>query len=93
MSQTENRVTDHYLSRTLAEIGIGESGTILKILGGIRLKHRLEAMGMRPGTTIEKIAGSPFGGPVVIRIGTIRLAIGHGMAGKVMVDVGKADAS
>lgn len=44
-------------------------------------------MGIRPGVTIMKTTGSPLGGPVVIRIGTMRLAIGCGMAGKIMVDV------
>ena len=33
---------------------------------------------------------SPLGGPVVIRIGAMRLAIEFGMAGKVMVDVERA---
>ena len=68
----------------------GERGTIFKIQGGIGLKRRLEAMGIRSGATIVKIAGSPLGGPVVIRIGPMRLAIGCGMAAKVMVDVKKA---
>jgi ferrous iron transport protein A len=45
----------------------------------------LEVIGVRPGVMIEKLTGSFFGGPVVIRIGNMRLAIGHGMASKVMV--------
>jgi ferrous iron transport protein A len=53
----------------------------------------LEAIGVRPGVTIEKLTGSPFGGPVVIRIGHMRLAIGYGMASKVMVAAEKAVAS
>ena len=90
MGQTENRAMGQRLSLRLVEMGAGERGTVFKIQGGIGLKRRLEAMGIRPGATIVKIAGSPLGGPVVIRIGSMRLAIGCGMAGKVMVDVEKA---
>ncbi|RXL88855.1 ferrous iron transport protein A, partial [Citrobacter sp. AAK_AS5] len=60
------------------------------ILGGGGLRRRLEAMGLPPGATIVKLTGSPFGGPVVVRIGPVRLAIGFGMAGKVMVEVEEA---
>jgi ferrous iron transport protein A len=80
---------DQRLSLKLVEMEAGKPGTVFKILGGICLKRRLEAMGIRPGATIVKIAGSPLGGPVVIRIGPMRLAIGRGMAAKVMVDVEK----
>jgi len=65
----------------------GEHGTLFKIQGGIGTKRRLEAMGIRPGISIAKIAGSPLGGPVVIGIGSMRLAIGCGMASKVIVDL------
>jgi len=71
----------------------GEQGTVFEIRGGISVKRRLEAIGVRPGVTIEKLTDSPFGGPVVIRIGHMRLAIGYGMASKVMVAAEKAVAS
>jgi ferrous iron transport protein A len=70
----------------LVEMRAGERGTVFKIQGGIGMKRRLEAMGIRPGISIVKIAGSPLGGPVVIGIGPVRLAIGCGMAVKVIVD-------
>jgi ferrous iron transport protein A len=71
----------------------GEQGVVFEILGGIGSRHRLEVRGVRPGVTIEKMTGSPFGGPVVIRIGRMRLAIGYGMASKVVVEVKKAGPS
>jgi Fe2+ transport system protein FeoA len=81
------------LSLRLVEMRAGERGTVFKIQGGIGLRHRLEAMGIRSGVTIMKMTGSSLGGPVVIRIGTMRLAIGCGMAGKIMVDVERAGTS
>jgi ferrous iron transport protein A len=79
--------------RRLVEMRAGEQGVVFEILGGIGSKRRLEVMGVRLGVTIEKMTGSPFGGPVVVRIGQMRLAIGYGMASKVMVEVKKAGPS
>ena len=52
-------------SLRLVEMRAGERGTVFKIQGGIGMKRRLEAMGIRPSASIVKIAGSPFSGPVV----------------------------
>lgn len=67
-----------------------ERGTILSVQGGGGVRRRLEAMGVRRGVEVEKVTGSPFGGPVIVRIGNIRLAIGYGMAGKIIVEVTRA---
>jgi Fe2+ transport system protein FeoA len=42
-------------------------------------------MGIRPGTVLEKISGQPLGGPVVVKVGNNRIALGFGMARKVHV--------
>jgi ferrous iron transport protein A len=70
----------------------GEQGTVFEIRGGGSVKRRLEAIGIRPGVTIEKLTGSPFGGPLVVRIGHTRLALGYGIASKVIVAEQKAAA-
>lgn len=70
----------------LIDMRAGGRGTVLEILGGGGLIRRLEALGVRPGVRIEKMTGSPFGGPVVVRIGQTRLAVGAGMAGKIIVE-------
>lgn len=85
MGQENQRATNHRLK--LLEMKAGEQGTVTEILGGIGLRQRLEAMGVRPGVKIEKMTGSPFGGPVVIKVRRVRFAIGSGMAGKVIVEV------
>jgi len=69
---------------------VGEQGTVFEILGGIGLKRRLMAMGIKPGVTIERTVASPFCGPVVIRIEHIRLAVGFGMANKIVVEAREA---
>lgn len=71
-------------------MGAGERGVVFEVVGGHGLRRRLESLGVRPGMMIEKMTGSPFGGPVVIRIGRARFAIGSGMASKVIVEVQEA---
>lgn len=76
----------------LLDMTEGERGTILSVQGGGGVRHRLETMGVRRGMAIEKVTGSPFGGPVIVKIGNVRLAIGYGMAGKIIVEVKRVGA-
>jgi len=48
--------------------------------------RRLEALGLRPGKTIEKVSGMPFSGPVTLVLDGRQIAIGHGAASRVNVD-------
>ncbi|MBN2440117.1 MAG: ferrous iron transport protein A [Spirochaetales bacterium] len=50
--------------------------------------QRLEAMGIRPGILIKKISDHFFSGPVIIEVGRTQLAIGYGMAKKMLVNKG-----
>ena len=57
----------------------GESGVLVRAVGGAGRAARLAAMGMRIGETIEVLQNSRSG-PVMIRAGNSRLAIGRGLA-------------
>lgn len=50
---------------------------------GRGIKRRLTAMGIAPGVEISVLASQ--GGPVLLRVGQNRIAIGRGMAHRVMV--------
>ena len=71
----------------LSHMGTGQTGTIIGILGGRGLTRRLEAMGIRPGKKVTKISTMMFRGPVTIKTDNTQLAIGFGMANKVIVEV------
>jgi len=68
-----------------------QSGTVVAIQAGVGLVNRLGAMGIRPGTKIVKISGNVMSGPVTVRTGNIQLALGHGMASKIIVEVEDMD--
>ncbi len=57
---------------------------IVEVLGGFGLRKRLESMGLRVGSKIYKI--SDYSGPVIVRVGNANIAIGRGMASKIIVE-------
>jgi len=72
---------------TLGQMEIGQTGTIIEILGGWGLIRRLEALGIRPGKKVMKISTTLFRGPVTLKTGNTQVAVGFGMARKIIVQV------
>jgi Fe2+ transport system protein FeoA len=50
-------------------------------------QKRFEAMGIRAGRHIRKIASQPFGGPVVIDVGGSKISLGRNIAAKIEVEL------
>lgn len=71
----------------LAAMHAGEKGKVVEIIGGKGFINRLEALGIVPGAEIEKISEQIMHGPVVIKIGNTQVALGYGMAQKIMIKV------
>jgi len=65
---------------------VGESGIIRRIAGGRGLMRRLDAMGLRPGKSITKLSSQFMGGPVTVVVDGRHVAMGRGMAAKVLVE-------
>ena len=72
-------------SVTLARLQPGQSGTVVEILGGYRATDRLNALGIRPGKRITKVSSMLMRGPVTVQLGSAQVAIGFGMANKVII--------
>jgi len=73
---------------TLRQMGIGQTGTVIGILGGRGLIQRLEALGIRPGKKVTKISSTLLRGPVTLTVDNAQVAIGFGMANRIIVEVG-----
>ena len=69
----------------LTELASGRQATVVEIQAGQGLIRRLEALGVRIGRKVEKVSGPFIRGPVTVRVGNIRAAIGFGAASKVLV--------
>lgn len=69
----------------LVSVSAGEPVRVVDILGGHGLASRLEALGIRPGTTITKRSEMLMRGPVTVEAHGAQIAIGYGMALKILV--------
>lgn len=70
---------------SLADVREGEPVQVVEVLGGHGLVGRLESMGIRPGTEIRKVSSVFMRGPVTVEVHGTRVAMGFGMARKVLV--------
>jgi ferrous iron transport protein A len=69
----------------LIDLKEGEKAIIISIRGGIGVAQRLTDMGLTPGTEITVIK-SAFFGPIEISVRGSTLAIGRGIASKILVE-------
>lgn len=72
---------------TLRQMQSAQSGKVVQIQGGFRLINRLSALGIRPGKRITKVSSMLMRGPVTIQAGNTQVAVGFGMANKIIVEL------
>lgn len=65
----------------------GRKGKVIEITAGSALRNRLMGMGIHEGREITKLSHFALRGPIAICVGRSVLALGHGMAGKIMLEV------
>ncbi|MFC2014136.1 ferrous iron transport protein A [Chloroflexota bacterium] len=71
---------------TLHKMQTKQSGIVVNIEGGHGVFSRLNALGIRPGKRITKISSMLMRGPVTIQVDSFQVAIGFGMANKIIVE-------
>ena len=74
---------------TLVEMKAGQTGTVVSVQGGHGLVGRLDALGIRPGRRVTKLSSTLFRGPVMLRVNSTQVAVGFGMARKIIVEADK----
>ena len=80
-------MTDNGKLLSLDRMQSGQSGTIANIQGGYGLVRRLSTLGIKPDKRITKISSMFLRGPVTIEIDRVQVAIGFGMASRIMVKI------
>ena len=70
----------------LTDLKTGQSAIVKDILGGSGAIHRIESLGIRIGKKITKVSGHFWRGPVTVKIDKAKVAIGWGMAHKIIVE-------
>lgn len=59
---------------------------VIEVAGGKQVALRLSTLGLRPGSHFLKVSSFALRGPVTIKVGSTTIALGHGMAEKVLVE-------
>jgi len=72
---------------TLARMQSGQSGIVVQIQGGHGLINRLSVLGIRPGKRVTKVSAMFMRGPVTVQVDRAQIAIGFGMASRIIVEL------
>jgi ferrous iron transport protein A len=79
--------TDQNEQVTVAQMRTGQTGTVVGVMGGPGLIRRLDALGIRPGRQVTKISSTLFHGPITLGVNGSRVAVGFGMARRIIIRV------
>lgn len=70
----------------LTKLKKGVRAKIVEITSGKQVVHRLSTLGIRLDSHVVKISTFVLRGPVTVKVGSTTIALGHGMAEKVIVE-------
>jgi ferrous iron transport protein A len=71
--------------KPLTELRVDEEAEIVALHGGGGFQARLRALGLVEGQRIRKLSRVGFGGPVIVSVNRAQVAIGRGMASRIIV--------
>jgi Fe2+ transport system protein FeoA len=75
---------------TLAELPIGERGTVSRVEGARPFRRRLLELGLTPGIDVEVLRVAPLGDPIEVLVRGYRLSLRKEDAGLVSIVQGAA---
>jgi ferrous iron transport protein A len=82
MQSLQGRIED---TVSLADLPRGEKCTVVLAAGGHGMVRRLAEMGLTPGTEVRVVRSAPMHGPIEVSVRGVSLALGRGIAGRVLV--------
>jgi ferrous iron transport protein A len=74
------------MSTTLDKVYENRKSQVIDIQGGQRIRQRLGQMGIHPGDMITILRYGALRGPILIEIHGSQVALGRGIASKVIVE-------
>ncbi len=72
---------------SLCDMKNGQRGTVIQVNGGMGILSRLESLGIRKGVVIAKKSALAAKGPVIASASGTEIAMGRGMAARIIVEV------
>jgi len=82
MENLQGRIED---TVSLADLPQGEKCTVVLAAGGHGMVRRLAEMGLTPGTEVRVVRSAPMHGPIEVSVRGVSLALGRGIASRVLV--------
>jgi len=71
---------------TLMQAKTGQTVRILQFEGGLGFEHKLRQLGLVPGDSARVLRHAPLGGPILIEVDGRSIALGRGVASRVVVE-------
>lgn len=69
----------------LPQLKTGQTAKIKSLKCGFGLQRKIISLGIRIGREIKVISSQPFRGPIVVEVDGMRIALGRGIANKIIV--------
>ena len=74
------------LMKRLLQIQPGTSVRVIDFDGGVNLRSKLTQYGIYPGDQLRLLRKAPLGGPLLIECNEREIALGRGIADKIIVE-------
>lgn len=75
------------MTRSAAELAVGEMGRVVRIAGNDEVSRRLLEMGVTPGTDLRRLGAAPLGDPLEFELRGYRLSLRKAEAAHVELSV------
>jgi ferrous iron transport protein A len=70
----------------LLQFSTGDSVRVIDFDGGSTLRSKLLQYGIYPGDSLRLLRKAPLGGPLLVECNQREIALGRGVAGKIIVE-------
>jgi ferrous iron transport protein A len=74
------------MTRSAAELAVGQSGRVARVAGGDEVGRRLLEMGVTPGVEIRRLGAAPLGDPLEFDLRGYRLSLRKSEASHVQLE-------
>jgi ferrous iron transport protein A len=71
---------------TLAQLPLGTSGRVVRIVGSDQISARLLEMGLTPGVDVQVLGSAPLGDPIELALRGYRLSVRRSEADRVEIE-------
>ena len=74
------------MTHVAAELGVGESGRVVRVVGTDDISRRLLEMGFTPGVEVRRLGAAPLGDPLEFELRGYRLSLRKSEAQHIEID-------